>query len=236
MEFDTEITEKLNSIRAEKDELNSRLHTVTTKEHDLQNFINQCAVFDGSIIFYISQLLSHKEGNAYAPIIYKKYRKCGCYPPSYAEDTYIGISTEENVINFIRTGSENVDIFLNLKLGYEIFQKSVGPITEFGYDTGGWIINYYNYCDYEKDDKKMITFGFILNNYGIRNSLPAVYSRYNFQDYPYVQDFIIHLFNLQVQNNGRTLKSGEIIQALNNFLDLEEEMSRNNTPAKTKGK
>ncbi len=226
MEFDEKITEKFDKIKSRKKALKEKLRTISIEEMKLNNFINRCAVFDGSIIFSIAQLLSYKEGKPYSPIIYKKYRKCSCYPPSYTEDTYIGMSTEENVINFIRTKSENINLFLALKLGYEMFQKSTGPITNFGYDTGGWIINYYNFCDYEKGDKRPITFGFILNNYDIRNSCPATYSRYNFEDYPYVQEFITYLFNLQAKNHGRTLKSDEIHQALNDFLALEEKKTK----------
>ena len=103
-------------------------------------------------------------------------------------------------------------------------------ITEYKYDTAGWIINYYNFCDYERDDKNFITFDFLLNNFGIRNACQAIYSRYDFYDYPYVQNFIIYLFNLQVQNQGKTLTYDEMHKALNDFLALEE------TKTKTKKK
>lgn len=226
MEFDKELIEAFNNIREEKKEIKKKLKTVSIKESELNYFINQCAIFDESIIFAISQLLTYKEGKRFMPIIYKKFRHCCCYPPMYSEDTFIGIAPDENITDFVMSKSDNIDRFLGLGLGYEIYHKSTGNITEYKYDTAGWIINYYNFCDYERDDKNFITFAFLLNNFGIRNACQTTYSRYDFYDYEYVQNFIIYLFNLQVQNKGRILTYDEIHKALNDFLALEENKTK----------
>lgn len=230
MEFDKELTEKFNNIKEEKKEIKKKLQTVSIKESELNKFINQCAIFDKSIIFPILHLLTYKEGKRFMPIIYKKFRQCCCYPPMYCEDTFIGIAPDENITDFVMSKSNNIDRFLGLKLGYEIYHKSTGNITEYTYDTAGWIINYYNFCDYERDEKNFITFDFLLNNFGIKNACQAAYSRYDFYDYEYVQNFIIYLFNLQVQNQGKPLTYDEMHKALNDFLALEE------TKTKTKKK
>ena len=230
MEFDKDLTERFNNLKNEKKELNKKMQIIGMKEYNLYNFINRCAIFDESIIFSISDLLSYKERERFMPIIYKKIRQCGCYPPRYSEDTFIGIAPDRNITEFIMSKSENIDRFLGLGLGYEIYQRSVGEVTEYKYDDARWIIKDYNLCDYEKNDKRTISFGFLLNNFELKHSMPTSFSHYDFIDYPYVQDFIIYLFNLQVQRHGKRLTCEEMHKALNDFLVLEE------TKTKTKKK
>lgn len=223
MDFDKELTEIFNNLKEEEKELNSKLLTISIKEYNLNKFINKCAIFDESIIFSISELLSYKEGKQFIPIIYKKFRQCSYYPSMYSEDIFIGIALEENVMDFVRNKSENIDRFLGLGLGYEIYQRTSGPVTKYRYgDTEKWIIKDYNLCDYEKSDKKEISFDFLLNFFDIKNQLPASLSYYDFIDYPYVRDFIIYLFNLQVQHAGKKLTYEEMHKALNDFMAVEE--------------
>ena len=222
MEFDEELTERFNNLKNEKKELNNKLLINSTKEYNLKHFINQCAIFDESIIFPISQLLSYKENNQFMPIIYKKIRQCGCYPPMYSEDIFIGIAPDRNITEFIMSKRENIDRFLGLGLGYEIYQRSVGEVTKYVYDDAGWIIKDYTTSDYEKNDRRTITFSFLLNNFEIEHSAPTSCSHYDFIDYPYVQDFVVYLFNLQVKHHGKRLNYEEMQKALNDFLALKE--------------
>ena len=222
MEFDKDLTERFNNLKEEKKELNGRLLVLSTKEHNLKNFINKCAIFDESIIFPISQLLSYKEKDKFMPIIYKRFIQCGIYPPTYSENTFIGIAPDRNITEFIMNKSENADRFIGLELGYEIYQRTVGNVTKYRYDDAGWIMKDYNFSDYEKNDKRTITFGFLLKAFDISHSLPTSFSHYDFNDYPYVQDFIVYLFNLQVKHHGKRLTYDEMNKALNDFIVLEE--------------
>ena len=227
MEFDNDLTERFNNLKKVKRELTKELGIISMKERHLHQFINNCAAFNGAIIFIIAELMSHKEGRKITPIIYKRFREGGCYPPAYYDSTFVGIALEEDAISFAESKSENIDLFLAQKLGYELYQIAVGEITKYRYKVD-WVINNYNYSDYEKD-KRMITFGFLLNNYGIRNESTATYSRYDFRDYDYVQDFIIYLFNLQVKNHGKHLTYDDMQKALNDFLELEKNVPKTKT-------
>ena len=230
MDFDKEVTEKLNNIISEKKRLQKEFRSVVIKEETLRNYINRCAIFNESILFIIAALLSYKENEQFMPIIYKKIRDCSTYPPMYSEGNYIGIASNRNITEFIMSKSENIDRFLELGLGYEIYQKSASKITKYSHDDTRWIIKDYNFCDYEKDEnKRNITFGFILNHYEIRNSYPATYSHYDFKDYDYVQRFIVHLFNLQIKNSGRQLTYDQMFKALNEFIELEQNKAKPKT-------
>ena len=227
MEFNREITEKYKSIKEKKNELENQYKAISNEEKELKDFIERCAVFDEAIVFSISQLLSYIEKRRFVPVVYKIYRESSIYPPMYTEDTYVGVAPQDNVEDFFKNESDNVDRFLELQFGYSLYQKSSNTtVSKYRYDTSGPSIGWYNYVDYERDEKKFITFNFLLRNYGLGDSKYATCSEYNFYAYDYVRDFITYIFNLQVENNGRILTYDEIHDALNKFLELEEDKIR----------
>ena len=208
---------ELEDLKSRREYLKKELVDIDKKEEKLLDFVNRCAIFNETIIFYISQLLSYKHKKLFLPFTYKRYNGSSSMD---IETIYVGISSDENIINFMGSKSDNIDEFFKQKLGYELFLKST-DIVEHDEKNKNGIINNYQYHD-GKNDRNKIIFSFLLKNYGIKNSYPVTISLYNFEDYSYVQDYISYLFDLQVQNNGKQLSDDEMFNALNDFLELEK--------------
>ena len=208
---------ELEDLKSRREYLKKELVDIDKKEEKLLDFVNRCAIFNETIIFYISQLLTYKHKEELYPFTYKRYNGSSMD----IETIYVGISSCENIINFMRSKSDNIDEFFKQKLGYELFLKST-DIVEHDKKNKNGIINHYPYHDCKKDGKKII-FYFLLKKFGIKNTYPVTISLYDFEDYSYVQDYISYLFDLQVQNNGRQLTDDEMFNALNDFLSKEKD-------------
>ena len=77
-----------------------------------------------------------------------------------------------------------------------------------------------------------MAFEFLLKEYSNKNSCPVEVSHYNFDDYPYVQDFIRNLFGVQYEKKGEKLTSDEMFMVLRIFfkneIDKPKQMIREN--------
>ena len=211
----SELCHQLDMIEDEKNRLK-------TKRDSIGNFIYKCATFDESILFVISDLLSFVEQEQYSLFVYTKHSKICHYPETYSEGTYIGIASEKNILE-VTSGNQRLDDFFSLNLGYEICWKKskMLPLYSAFRDE---IVRRYNIDSFEKE-KKPITFSFLLDKCGVENLHCASISQTNFDDYPYVQDFIIYLFNLQTK--GERLTYEKMVNALNDFLILEKNNFKN---------
>lgn len=220
MNLKDELKEKLDKLMKERKALYDCLDNNKKSQKELYNLINKSAIFDETIIFNIAQLLSYKdEKKPFVPFTYKKYTS---FYRGNIEELYIGIAPDENIINFIRSGSDNIDEFFKSNSGYEIFKKRTDVVDQVDKDN---IINYYNFYDGENDRSKIV-FEFLLDFYNVKNTYPnEVFpvSLYSFENYEYVRNYIYYLFELQFKNNGKQLSNDEMHQALNDFLKLEEE-------------
>lgn len=204
------------------------------RERELIDLIKRSAIFDESIIFFISKLISMKEQKNFIPFIYKRYRQCGCYPKLYDEEINIGMASETNIIEFMKNEDNKLDKFFLQKLGYELFERNRYLVSSIK-DNENTIIGYYDY-NVSRDNEERITFKFLLNNYGIDSLFPysVILSRYDFDDYHYVKDFINYLFDLQLQNNGKQLNSEEMHNAMNNYCEKESVRTLKRTNNKLK--
>ncbi len=220
MNFKNDLREQLDKLMIEREVLLDQLEKNKKNQIDLCNLINKSAIFDETIVFNIAQLLSYKdERKPFIPFTYKRHT---IFFGENLAETYIGIAPDENIIRFIRNGNDNINEFFKNNLGYEIFKKKEDVVDLSDKDG---IINYYNFYDGENDRSKIV-FKFLLDDYNIKNSYPtAVFpvSICNFENYEYVRNYIYYLFELQFKNNGRQLSNDEMHQALNDFLELEEE-------------
>ena len=207
---------KIDEIKKEKQQLDKKLRDINTEKELLCHSISKCSVFEETILFFIAKLLSEKEQKPFRVFKYKKYREVCVYPRMLDETTYIGIASEENIKNY----GNNLDRFFVKNLGYEIYEKN-WRIIEPNKDCYDKITGYYDLNDLQENIRS-ITFSFLLNKYDITNSFCGRYARTNFDEYPYVQDFIVYLFNLQIQKNGELLTYEEMSNAYEGFLALEK--------------
>ena len=220
------LNEKIDVIKKEKQQLDRKLRDINMEKELLCHSISKCSVFNETILFFIAKLLSTKEKEPFRVFEYKRYREVSVYPRALEENTYIGIASEDNIKN----NGNNLDRFFAKNLGYEIYEKN-WRIIEPNKDCYDKITGYYDLNDLQENIRS-ITFPFLLNRYNITNSYCGRYrySRTNFDEYPYVQDFITYLFNLQIQKNGKSLTYEEMSNAYEDFLALEK------TKTKTKKK
>ena len=215
---------QIDDLKREKKEVLHKIREVNAKKDELCNFISRSAVFNDTILFIIAKLLSDKVHESFRVFEYKRYKEVCVYPRMLFESTYIGIAPEEN----IKKNNNNLDSFFTKKLGYEIYEKD-GRIIEPNKDCYDKITGYYDLNDLQ-GKTRLITFGFLLEKYGITRFYCGRYVHTNFDEYPYVQDFIVYLFNLQIQKNGELLTYEEISNAYDDLIALEE------TKTKTKKK
>jgi len=89
----------------------------------------------------------------------------------------------------------------------------------------------------EENNEHIIEMGFLIDRINNKLNLPYdyriiqdinkiyyyIYSLTSFSGREYIKDFIIHLFDLQVENNGKQLTYEEMQVALNDFLELEKD-------------
>ena len=62
--------DKMNELKSREIILKKELADIWKKRNELSSFINRCAIFDESVIYYITVLLSYKENKAFVPFIY----------------------------------------------------------------------------------------------------------------------------------------------------------------------
>ena len=210
------LNEKIDVIKKEKQQLDRKLRDINMEKELLCHSISKCSVFNETILFFIAKLLSTKEKEPFRVFEYKRYKEVCVYPRMLFESTYIGIAPEEN----IKKNNNNLDSFFTKKLGYEIYEKD-GRIIEPNKDCYDKITGYYDLNDLQ-GKTRLITFGFLLEKYDITRFYCGRCVHTNFDEYPYVQDFIVYLFNLQIQKNGELLTYEEISNAYDDFLALEE--------------
>ena len=160
--------------------------------------------------------MSEKEGEAYTPFIYKIYRTAFVYPRILEEGTYVGLGPERIVEDSIKNNRHDIDRLLFNGEVHRLSQKGY-KIMEPNQYCQDSIVDYYRYEDLDKI-RKCVSFGFLLNSFGIRDASPATYLRCNFDEYPYVQDFISYLFELQNQKSGRPLSYEELCIAYDDYI------------------
>lgn len=214
------LNEKIEDIKHRKQQLDRIFMEINMEKKSLCNLISKCSIFDETILFFIAKLLSTKEKEPFRVFEYKRYREVSVYPRTLEENTYIGIASEENIKNY----GNNLDRFFAKNLGYEIYEKN-WRIIEPNKDCYDKITGYYDLNDLQENIRS-ITFSFLLNKYDITNSYCGRYARTNFDEYPYVQDFITYLFNLQIQKNGESLTYEEMSNAYEDFLALEKNKTK----------
>ena len=228
--------DKMNELKSREIILKKELADIWKKRNELSSFINRCAIFDESVIYYITVLLSYKENKAFVPFIYKIIIPDFASYTKDIETLHVGIAEGVYLTRF--KGRYDFGTLFQQEFGFKIFKTDVRFIKynadhSEAYNREEYIRVYYGNREVPEKSKK-ITFEFLLAEYGIENTYPVEVSHYNFEDYSYVQDYISYLFELQVQNDGRQLTYEEMQRALNDFLELEKDKPKQKIKEKDK--
>ena len=137
---------------------------------------------------------------------------------------YIGIADTENIEEFKTNEkdwrNDGLDEFFQSKKGYEFIAKE-SEVVDGDKKNIDTIVGYYD-CKDNRFNKEKVIFKFLLKEYNMENSYPVKSSKYDFDDYDYVQKYIKYLFDLQLQRDGKQLTLEEMNKALDDFLKLEE--------------
>ena len=80
------------------------------------------------------------------------------------------------------------------------------------------------YFPFSKPKNNIVTFKYLRDEYNISAFYPLLkIIDFNFENFEYIKDFIRYLIDLQIQNNGKRLTYEEMINAVYEFLNLEQE-------------
>ncbi len=223
MRIDYDLKKDLEDIKLDTIIMQKELDFNKRKYDEICDLLNKSAIFDDKVIFIISDLMSYYEGVTYAPFIYSK---TNVFFKGYMEVLYVGIAPEDNIISFMNNETnitnDNIDKFFQQKRGYEIFQFGSNANRINKEDR---IISLYDFRE-DDDNKKLVAFPFLLNNYNVDYTYPFTTSLYNFEDYEYVRDFMSYLFELQVKNSGKMLTYKDMTKAMDDYLELDEGFTR----------
>ncbi len=224
MSISENIQDQLSVFKDFEKQLNSQLKYVKQKKQGINELINKSATFDEYIIELITKLITLKEKEIYKPFLYKESHTIKYNRNTKAEDYYIGISSDWNLVNFIRDENSSLIDFFDNKQGYEILYKKT-DILQIDGNNESKIVDYYNY-DKDRLNNKTITFRFLLKKFNISKLDTCMTSVYDFEDFDYVQDFITYLFELQYMNNGKKLTYDEMNYAFNNYISLSQKKDK----------
>ena len=225
-----ELINKLKEIEEKQKELKYEIRSLEKLKEDIYGHLNRYAVFDESIVVLISQLMSKKENREYIPFIYRTISIPFVDSKSDIESKYVGITDKNNIERFIE--STDAEELFKDKLGYEVFFRD-SDVRRNQQDRNNAFVDYYEIP--KKKDRTLITFEFLLDGFGAaKHGYPVRVSKYNFEDYTYVQDFVKYLFELQIKNNGSRLMYEQMNASLNEFLELEKGIPKQKIKEKDK--
>lgn len=226
-----EMQSELQKLNYEKVILEGKINRVISDKKKLLDFAVDCATFDEEVIFYIGYLMSYIEKKSYSTFIYKKaITEDIVNNHNNMEETCVGIAEDNLIYIFFDKKETDLSRWLETKQAYELLVKE-RKIVEGEEKKGDRYIGLYESSDsYYQKYSGTITFGFLLSENGINSSKIVNYSRYNFYDKPYVQNFIRYLYDLQIQKEGAKLTPKEIYEAYMSYTNtlLEQEKQKEN--------
>lgn len=219
MEDYKEIQKEIKKLRETKAKLEEQKKSLNNAEEELVDFATECATFDEIIIYSIRLLLRAIEDKDYYTIIYtKNVQEINQGNFNNMEEVCIGIADNKNLSKFICENKKDISELFEKKQAYELLIKEKKFIPKDNVGVDNYIYTYSYDDEYYQKYADTITFGFLLSEAGINSTGDANYSRYNFYDKPYIQDFIRYVFNLQVQKGGMKLTRHEIWDAYKEYI------------------
>lgn len=225
MEYSNELLQRINNLEVRRINVKQEVKDINTEDQEIKECIQKYSSFKEPILLAIAKLVTYKEGKAFIPYLYKRYNLVRPYPPTYYDTIFVGLAFEDDINDFLNSKSENIERLLGLKQGYEIYQQSHSEIKSFQESDDNWIIKPYDLTQNNKENPR-ISFRFIPKHFDMILQSGVVYSHYDFEDFPYVQDFIIYLFNKQFENKEILKSNQEFNQALEEFISLDKNISK----------
>ncbi len=212
----SDVMEKIKDIKSRKEKLKNELFDMEREEEDMVTFLNICATFDESLIKIISDLMTQKEKEGYIPFMYKSYSSLFTNSAYSVENTCVGITKYTNIPMFNRT--KNVEELFKQEYGYNMICLKT-ELLEKETEVANPYIGLYNISkDYSG---KIFTFEFLLDEIDSSAfALPVRICKSNFNECPYIRDYIRYVFDLQVQRNGKRLNYEEMKKSVEEFNKL----------------
>lgn len=232
-----ELMDEIETREKTKKFFYDKYNTAVNDLEEIKQIKENSSLFDKSVIYIISELVSIKENKYYVPFIIRRVEKDFVYDGlglfrkklyRYRSSDYIFIDTKDNleslsdqkeIVNYVSNMlhfSDDKNLFVSQSYVSEAFLPSE-KIKD--------ALRFY-VCDFNKDDKER-KIRFLALNGPKKNDKycdgSIIFVRNCFKDFNYVFTFIEHLFDLQVQNNGRQLTNLEMQLELNDFLESEKQ-------------
>ena len=168
----------------------------------LNEIIKASASFNISdITNVLAKLISFKEKKNYIPVIYS--------------------NNNWDMIKFFAAIMEDF-MFDNYRMYKYDSSRESFVSTMIGGEQIGFIDIYHSINDAGNLNKKIVFGRLLLGGFNIECD-PNYVTYRNFSLYPYVNQFIDYLFELQLINDGKQLTYEEMVVALNKFLELEKD-------------
>ena len=233
MKSKEEMQSELQKLNYEKVILEGKINRVISDKKKLLDFAVDCATFDEEVIFYIGCLMSYIEQKAYTSFIYKKtITEDIDSNHNNMEETCVGIADEESLNIFIYKKENDLSRLFETKQAYELLVKERKILADDEKTRESYIGSYESSESNYKKYASTITFGFLLSESKINATKVVNYSRYNFYDKPYVQNFIRYLYELQIQKDGAKLTPNEIYEAYMSYTNTLLEQEKQKDPKK----
>ena len=207
-----DIKRDLQDAEIEKIILEKKLKDNKERYDHLCEILKKSARFDESLVFLIAELMTYKEDYPYSPFIYEESE---VFLGTNFKNSNVGIASDDIISDYMDNNIVINNDFFDNKLGFIVFEKESVVVEN---EIENKIIDFYDFKETESYPRE-ISFDFVLKNFNIKNYR----TNYEFEDFEYVQDYISYLFELQLKNNGRHLTYDEMDQALDEFLELENE-------------
>ena len=205
-----ELIEQLDSTRTILVYLNNQKNALDEKEQTLTKVIRSSSCFNiTDVTKIVAELVSKKEKTTYIPFIFD-VDVCDFWGRSHM-DTFFTIA---------ESGHE-----MTVKHKCIDYAERSEYLQNINYP---FIIDVINHSKYEGNPRKAdITFYNIVEKYtNINFDKNTRICIKNLDDCQYVTEFVNYLFELQFQNNSKHLTYEEMQVALNDFLELEKDISK----------
>ncbi len=206
--------ERIKKLEVREVKLKQALASAKSAKDDIITLLKLSSIFDESLIQIISELITTKEQEKYVPFIYNKYNSFFASSAHSSVNSCVGIAKEEYIPKFMQTDA--IDNLFKQGYGYNMICINTEVVETKVEDTTTYVSLY----DLNKEySNKFFTFKFLLKEIDESEMLyPVRICETDFENFNYVQEFIRHIFDLQVQRCGSRLKYDELKEEMKKFL------------------
>jgi len=213
-----ELFSDFDEIQQKKEKLQREIMFLDKLKETRLEILRSSIIFESYVVNAIAKLMSKKENERYVPFVYNRILHLFASDDYNVDNYYVGITKYDNV----RTLEKGDNIRNTLESGgvYTMFLIE-SDISDEDEKTDKYVSMY---DSFSKSNNGMVLFKFLSEEYNINSSHShTIISRCNFEGHEYVKDYIRYLVDLQVQNNGKRLTYEEMINAIYEFLNMNNE-------------